>query len=137
MHISAIFSSSSFPDLDKLFLVKNLIEFTQLTTLTEMIALVECWVKVRTFFICNKFLIQRLQVNPFYATDLFWYPLKTTKNLKKDQWVPKEISGMKWVKTLGPTCGYLTDNKWIIFLTSIDLSDEWPWHCCEKHFGRE
>ena len=34
-----------------------------------------------------------MSINPFHATDLFRYPVKTWF-----QGVSKEISGMKWVK---------------------------------------
>ena len=36
-------------------------------------------------------------LNPFHATDLFWYSLKTPEN-QAFSGVLKEISGMKWVK---------------------------------------
>ena len=37
-------------------------------------------------------------INPFHATGLFWYPLKTSEN--RFQGVSKETSGMKWVKVI-------------------------------------
>ena len=39
-------------------------------------------------------------INPFHATDLFLYPLKTLENQRFFifQWVSKKVSGMKWVK---------------------------------------
>ena len=43
-------------------------------------------------------------VNPFHATDLFWYPLKTSENhwfsdvFGGGRGVSKEISSKKWVK---------------------------------------
>ena len=44
-----------------------------------------------------------VSINPFHATDLFWYPLK---NIRKPevfwyfQGVSKEISGMEWVNNI-------------------------------------
>ena len=37
-------------------------------------------------------------INPFHATDLFWYPWKHQKTRGFIRKLLKEISGMKWVK---------------------------------------
>ena len=39
-----------------------------------------------------------LFINPFHATGLFWYPLKTSEN-QRFQGVSKETSDMKWVNS--------------------------------------
>ena len=42
-----------------------------------------------------------LNINPFHATDLSWYPLKTPENqMFSDVFrgVSKEISGTKWIR---------------------------------------
>ena len=44
-------------------------------------------------------------INPFHATDLFWYPLKTCF-----QGVSKEISGMKWVKKRSADAQFFISN---------------------------
>ena len=56
-------------------------------------------------------------VNPFHATGLFWYPLKTSENLCFSdvfRGVSKETSGMKWVNATISQTGSMV---------SIDLED--------------
>ena len=46
------------------------------------------------------------KINTFHATDLFWYPLKTSENHRFwcFQGISKEISGMKWINVKNVFC---------------------------------
>ena len=72
-----------------------------------------CWYSFCFFVVWFSFPVYNfIKVNPFHATDLFWYPWKHQKT--RGSWcfqgVSKEISGMKWVNhwIINNTCWIFT-----------------------------
>ena len=63
----------------------------------------------------------KIPINPFHATDLFWYLLKTS-DVFSDVFIglSKKISGMKWVKDF---CNFFKDMSKPVFSIRAILSE--------------